>query len=110
MCPANDGIEGAEYLFLLFLYFEVHRQDLLAGIYAALQLFGYIKLASFSIYNDLYMQIKSPRVSKLANYRPYDTIYPLNTTIILTIPQISYPLDKLSLSSFESSLTLWLRD
>ena len=45
MCPTNDGIEDTEHFLLLCPYFDVHRRDLLAGIFALLRPLGYVDLA-----------------------------------------------------------------
>ena len=45
MCPTNDGIEDTEHFLLLCPYFDVHRRDLLAGIFALLRPLGYADLA-----------------------------------------------------------------
>ena len=52
MCPTNDGIEDTEHFFLLCPYFDVHRPDLLAGIFALLRPLGYVHLA-----NDFLLQL-----------------------------------------------------
>ena len=46
MCPTNDGIEETEHFLLLCPCFDVHRRDLLAGIFALLRPFGYVDLAN----------------------------------------------------------------
>ena len=45
MCPTNDGIEDTEHFLLLCPCFDVHRRDLLAGIFALLRPLGYVDLA-----------------------------------------------------------------
>ena len=52
MCPTNDGIEYTEHFLLLCPSFVELRQDLLAGVFALLPLFGYTDLQ-----NHLLMQI-----------------------------------------------------
>ena len=52
MCPTNDGIEDTEHFLLLCPYFDVHRRDLLAGIFALLRPLGYVDLA-----NDFLLQL-----------------------------------------------------
>ena len=52
MCPTNDGIEDTEHFLLLCPCFDVHRRDLLAGIYALIRPFGYGNLA-----NELLLQL-----------------------------------------------------
>ena len=46
MCPTNDGIEDTEHFLLLCPYFDVHRRDLLAGIFVLLRPLGYVYLAN----------------------------------------------------------------
>ena len=52
MCPTNDGIEDTEHFLLLCPYFDLQRQNLLAGIYALLRPLGYVNLK-----NDALLQI-----------------------------------------------------
>ena len=52
MCPTNDGIEDTEHFLLLCPCFDVHRRDLLAGIFALLRPLGYVGLA-----NDFLLQL-----------------------------------------------------
>ena len=52
MCPTNDGIEDTEHFLLLCPCFDVHRRDLLAGIFALLRPLGYVDLA-----NDILLQL-----------------------------------------------------
>ena len=52
MCPTNDGIEDTEHFLLLCPCFDVHRRDLLAGIYSLIRPFGYGNLA-----NELLLQL-----------------------------------------------------
>ena len=42
MCPTNDGIEDTEHFLSLCPSFDVHRRDLLAGIFSFLRPFGYV--------------------------------------------------------------------
>ena len=49
MCPTNDGIEDTEHFFLLCPCFDVHRRDLLVGIFALLRPLGYVDLANESL-------------------------------------------------------------
>ena len=46
ICPTNDGIEDTEHVLLLCPHFDVHRRDLLAGIFALLRPLGYVNLAN----------------------------------------------------------------
>ena len=52
MCSTNDGIEDTEHSLLLCPYFDVHRRDLLTGIFALLRPLGYVDLA-----NDFLLQL-----------------------------------------------------
>ena len=46
MCATNDGIEDTEHFLLLCPCFDVHRRDLLAGIFALLRPLEYVDLAN----------------------------------------------------------------
>ena len=46
ICPTNDGIENTKQFLLLCPCFDVHKWDLLAGIYALLRPLGYVDLAN----------------------------------------------------------------